>query len=150
MQGIKVELILWSNDKDFNIDEAISVLGIPYSDKEKKGEIVKYGEKKQLWRVATESSVVYSTQYVKTNEIMVAVSELLDIINPKMPMLINVINKYQLHSKICVAAYLPEKPIVYLSSGAISLINSLSAEFEMDYYIFSPKTNLLKKLFQCQ
>lgn len=109
MQGIKVELILWSNNKDFNIDKVISVLGIPYSDKEKKGEIVKYGEKKQLRRVATESSVVYSTQYVKTNEIMVAISELLDFINPKMLVLIDVINKYQLHSKICVTAYLPEK-----------------------------------------
>ena len=90
---------------------------------------------KNIEKINEESSLLYSTDYIKSVEVEHAMPKMIDMLKPNLKNIISVINQYKLHAKFCVVVDLPEKPIIYFSSDVIKAMAQLSAEIEFDMYI---------------
>lgn len=99
------------------------------------GEIRCIGPNKNIEKINEESSLLYSTDYIKTVEVEHAMPKMIDMLKPNLKNIISVINQYKLHAKFCVVVDLPEKPIIYFSSDVIKAMAQLSAKIEFDMYI---------------
>ena len=135
MNGIMVELILWTDNPNIDINKISQIIGIFPVEQESIDDIKYYGELKNLKRNIDVSSLMYSTDYIDTTEVDYALKKMINIIEPKLCKLYNVVNKYSLKAKLCVVINLPEVPIIEISSRFIQIMANLSAEIEFDTYI---------------
>lgn len=99
------------------------------------GDVIYYGEFKNLKRVVDTSSLLYSTEYINTIDVEDATKNMLDKITPNLPKIINAVNSYNLNAKFCIVISLDEKPAIFLSREMIKLAAELSAEIDFDIYI---------------
>ena len=135
MEGIMVEFILWTDNPKTDIDKISHYIGTQPIEKKRMGEMRYIGPNKNIEKINEESSLLYSTDYIKTVEVEHAMPKMIDMLKPNMKNIISVINQYKLHAKFCVVVDLPEKPIIYFSSDVIKAMAQLSAEIEFDMYI---------------
>lgn len=66
------------------------------------------GPNNNIEKINEESSLLYSTDYIKTVEVEHAMPKMIDMLKPNMKNIISVINQYKLHAKFCVVVDLPE------------------------------------------
>lgn len=134
MDGIMVELILWSDNADVSMNDLSQAIGIFPVECESIGETKYYGSSKKYERVVDTSSLLYSTGYIDTAEVEVATNKMVDVIEPKLSEMIDVINKYKLNAKFCIVVALSEKPIIALPSNFIQIMAKMHADLEFDTY----------------
>ncbi len=134
MNGIMVELILWTENPEIDIDNISRIINIYPVEKESMGNIKYYGELKNLNRVIDASSLVYSTGYINTIEVEQAIRKMINIIKPKFNNLLSIINKYSLNTKFCIVIVLDEKPVISIPLDIIEIMSQLHAEIDFDIY----------------
>lgn len=135
MNGIKVELILLSNDPNVQIDVISQLIDIFPVEKESIGDIKYFGETNNFKREVDISSLMYSTDYIKTDEVEVAIKNMIRFIKPKLHNIIAAVHRYNLMSKFCIVISLSEKPIIFLSKEFIEVAALLRADIEFDTYV---------------
>lgn len=135
MDGIKIELILFSDNPNLDVDLVSKFIGIFPVNKESIGDTVYFGETNNLKREVDVSSLMYSTECIKTVEVEVAIKNVVKLIEPKLNNIIEAVHKYRLTSKFCIVISLPEKPIVFLPKEFVEIAAQLRAEIEFDTYI---------------
>ncbi len=135
MNGIMVELILWTEDPKIDIDNISRIINIYPVEKESMGNVKYYGEMKNLKRVIDASSLVYSTGYINTIEVEQAIRKMINIIKPKFNNLLSIVNKYSLNTKFCIVIVLDEKPVISIPLDIIEIMSQLHAEIDFDMYI---------------
>ena len=136
MEGIMVEFVLWSNRPEIPMDHISQTIGIFPVDQEVIGDIKYYGQFKNLRRVVDTSSLLYSTDYINTVEVEFAIRKMINIIEPQLDKLEELVNRYNLNVKFCVVIQLTQKPIIVIPSDFIQIMAKLSAELEFDTYIY--------------
>lgn len=135
MDGIIIELILFSDNPNLEIDTVSEFINIFPVNKESIGDTVYFGETKNFKREVDISSLMYSTEYIKTDEVEVAIKNMIRLIKPKLHNIIAAVHRYNLTSKFCIVISLPEKPIIFLSKEFIEIAAQLQADIEFDTYI---------------
>lgn len=135
MNGIMVEFILWSDNPKINMHEIGDSINLYPLKIRSIGDVIYYGEFKNLKRVVDTSSLLYSTEYINTIDVEDATKNMLDKITPNLPKIINAVNSYNLNAKFCIVISLDEKPPIFLSREMIKLAAELSAEIDFDIYI---------------
>lgn len=135
MDGIMIELILFSDNPNLEINDVSEFINIFPVDKESIGDTVYFGETNNFKREVDISSLMYSTEYIKTNEVEVAIENMIRFIKPKLNNIIEAVHKYSLTSKFCIVISLSEKPILFLSKEFIKIAAQLHADIEFDTYI---------------
>ena len=135
MNGIMVELILWTEDPKIDIDNISRIINIYPVEKESMGNVKYYGELKNLKRGIDASSLVYSTGYINTIEVEQAIRKMINIIKPKFNNLLSIVNKYSLNTKFCIVIVLDEKPVISIPLDIIEIMSQLHAEIDFDMYI---------------
>lgn len=81
MDGIMVELILYTDNSCISMDELRKYVDINLPCKQETiGEIKYYGIMKNHKRVVEVSSLLYSTDYINTTEVEVAIQKMSDIL----------------------------------------------------------------------
>lgn len=148
MDGIMVELVLWSENPETPIDEISQAIGIFPVEEEKIGEIKYFGKQKMLSRKVEVSSLLYATDYVNTTEVETALHEMANIITPKLEIIQDVVCQYRLKVSVCVVIRLNQKPTVIIPLEFIEIMAKLSADIEFDTYITRKKSNRLLGLLQ--
>lgn len=136
MKGIMVELILWTENPQIDIENISKIINIYPVEKESIGDIKYYGEFKNLKRVIDASSLVYSTGYINTKEVEQAFRKMLSIIKPKLDDFIGIINKYNINTKFCITIALDEEPIVSIPPDIVEITAQLHSEIDFDIYLF--------------
>lgn len=129
-----VELILWTDNADISMQDLSQTIGIVPVELLSKGDVIYYGEHKNLERVVDISSLRYSTGYIDTVEVETAVNKMVNIIDPKMSEIASIVDKYGLTAKFCIVIALSENPIIMLPSDFIQIMAKLHAELEFDTY----------------
>ena len=134
MDGIMVELILWTDNADIPMRDLSRTIGIEPAELLSKGDVVYYGEHKNLERVADISSLRYSTGYINTADVEVAVNKMADILKPNLSEIVDIVDKYDLTAKFCIVIALSENPIIVLPAEFVQIMAKLHAELEFDTY----------------
>ena len=134
MDGIMVELILWTDNAAVPIKDLSRAVGISPVKCESIGDIKHYGEHKNLERVVETSSLLYSTGYIDTADVEAAVNKMADILKPKLSEIVDIVEEYGLTAKFCIVIALSEKPIIALPAEFIQIMAKLHAELEFDTY----------------
>ena len=129
-----VELILWTDNAAVPIKDLSRTVGIPSVKCESIGDIKHYGEHKNLERVVETSSLLYSTGYIDTADVEVAVNKMADILKPKLSEIVDIVEEYGLTAKFCIVIALSEMPIIALPAEFIQIMAKLHAELEFDTY----------------
>lgn len=129
-----VELILWSDNADISMNDLSQAIGIFPAECESIGDIKRYGAFKNFERAVDTSSLMYSTGYIDTIEVEIAINKMISIIEPKLYQIVDIINKYGLNAKFCIVVALSEKPIIAIPSTFIQIMAKMSAELEFDTY----------------
>lgn len=65
MEGIMVEFILWTDNPKTDIDKISHYIGIQPIEKKRMGEMRYIGPNKNIEKINEESSLLYSTDYIK-------------------------------------------------------------------------------------
>lgn len=131
--AIMTEFILYADD--FPVDEAIKIIGINKYECEKNGDVIFYGENKDLQRTADCSSITYSTDYIETNDINRSVEIMLKMLSPVSEKISQCIEEYKLTSKFCIVINLTDNPMIELSEEFIKLAAKFNAFVEFDSYV---------------
>lgn len=147
MEGIMIELILWSENPEIPIDEISQSIGIFPVEEERIGETKYFGKQKKLSRRVEVSSLLYATDYVNTTEVETALHEMACIITPKLETIQDVVCQYGLKVSFCVVIKLNQKPTVIIPLEFIQIMAKLSADIEFDTYITRKKSSRLLGLF---
>ena len=126
MNGIMVEFILWSDNPKINMHEIGDSINLYPLKIRSIGDVIYYGEFKNLKRVVDTSNTI---------DVEDATKNMLDKITPNLPKIINAVNSYNLNAKFCIVISLDEKPAIFLSREMIKLAAELSAEIDFDIYI---------------
>ena len=134
VDGIAVELILWTDNADIPMRDLSRTIGIEPAELLSKGDVVYYGEHKNLERVADISSLRYSTGYINTADVEVAVNKMADILKPKFSEIVNIVDKYGMTAKFCIVIVLSENPIIAIPADFVQIMAKLHAELEFDTY----------------
>ena len=134
MDGIMVELILWTDNAAVPIKDLSRTVGIFPVKCESIGDIKHYGEHKNLERIVETSSLLYSTGYIDTADVEVAVNKMADILKPKFSEIVDIVDKYDLTAKFCIVIALSENPIIVLPAEFVQIMAKLHAELEFDTY----------------
>ena len=129
-----VELVLWSDNADISMNDLSQAIGIFPVECESIGDIKRYGALKKFERVVDTSSLMYSTGYIDTIETEFAINKMINIIEPKLSKIVNIIDKYELNVKFCIVIALSEKPIIVLPSTFVQIMAKMHAELEFDTY----------------
>lgn len=129
-----VELILWTDNADIPMRDLSRTVGIEPAELLSKGDVVYYGEHKNLKRVADISSLRYSTGYINTADVEVAVNKMADILKPKFSEIVNIVDKYGMTAKFCIVIALSENPIIAIPADFVQMMAKLRAELEFDTY----------------
>lgn len=130
--SVMIELILFSTQ--FPLDEVYNYIGVA-------GEKIFLNEAKfpmsrsNYYVREKECSITYSTDYIDTIDVEVAVERLFNEIHPREKQIIESIEKYNLKAKFCVVLNLSENPIINLSPNFIDLVSRLHASIEFDTYM---------------
>lgn len=139
MNGIMVELILWSNNPDLLMQEIEKTIKMQAISLEVMGDIKKYGEKKELTRMIDVSSLTYSTKYVDTIDVEKAIAVMLEMIEPSLEVISEIVKVNSLNAKFCIVINSSEQPIMSIPSKFIQVMSRLSASLEFDMYIETNK-----------
>ena len=91
MEGIMVEFILWTDNPKTDIYKISHYIGIQPIEKKRIGEIRYIGPNKNIEKINEESSLLYSTDYIKTVEVEHAMPKMIDMLNPNLK---NIISNY--------------------------------------------------------
>ena len=91
MEGIMVEFILWTDNPKTDIDKISHYIGIQPIEKKRMGEMRYIGPNKNIEKINEESSLLYSTDYIKTVEVEHAMPKMIDMLKPNMKNIISVI-----------------------------------------------------------
>lgn len=148
MYGIMTEFILWSDNPETPINHISQSIDILPVEQEVIGDIKYYGEFKNLERIVDASSLMYSTGYIDTIEVEVALHKMINIIEPRLQKIEELVNQYNLNAKFCVVINLSQKPIIIIPSNFIQIMAKLSAKLEFDTYITKDNKNRIIKFFQ--
>lgn len=135
MDGIMVELILWSDNADISMNDLSQAIGIFPVECKSVGDVKHYGAFKNFERVVGTSSLMYSTGYIDIIEVEFAINKMISIIEPKLSEIVSIVDKYGLNVKFCIVVALSEKPIIVMPSTFIQIMAKMYAELEFDTYI---------------
>lgn len=130
---IMVEFIMFA--EEFPTDEVITQIGIDCYRICKKGDIVLMGQHKQLSRIETHTSVMYSTGYIETISTEEPIKKMYNILDPRKTQILESINQYGLTAKFCIVINLTNNPEISLSQEFVQLAAYLKAEIEFDTYL---------------
>ena len=89
-----VELVLWSDNADISMNDLSQTNIIFTVEYESICDIKRYGALKKFERVVDTSSLMYSTGYIDTIETEFAINKMINIIEPKLSKIVNIIDKY--------------------------------------------------------
>lgn len=140
--NIVIEFILYADD--FPIDIVTKEIGINNFVYSKKGDIIYYGEKKQLHRVEDCTSIVYSVNSTDTNDLTESIQQMCDLLKPASASIITCMEKYNLTAKFCIVINLSDNPVIELSQEFIKLACQVNASVEFDSYVnYDDKGNVI-------
>ena len=131
MDGIMVELILWTDNADTSIADLSRAIGIFPVKCESIGDV-----KQQSERVVDTSSLLYSTGYIDTIEVETAINKMVDMIAPKLSEIVSLVDQYRLNAKFCIVIALSESPIILVPSDFIQIMAKMHAMLEFDTYFY--------------
>jgi len=142
---IMVEFIMLS-EEDFPADEVSTQIGIDGCKIDKKGDTVFMGQYKQLSRIETHTSIMYSTGYIETIDVEVPIKMMYDMLFHRERKIAKNVQKYKLDTLFCVVINLTDNPSIVLSPEFIDLASRLHAKIEFDSYVdYDEKGNPIKK-----
>lgn len=130
---IMIEFIMFA--EEFPVDDVNTRIGINDCKIDKKGDLIRMGQHKQLSRIETHTSIMYSTGYIKTNSTTEPIKQIYDMLDPRRKQILESINQYELTSKFCIVINLTDNPEILLSQEFIELAAFLKAEIEFDTYL---------------
>lgn len=120
---------------DFPVDEVSEQIGLSYVEIIKKGDELRIGLNKDVTRIQTDSSIMYSTGYCTTIDVEEPLQYIYNMLMPKKAQIVDAVEKYALIAKFCIVINLTENPIVGLSRKFIEFAADIHAEIEFDTYI---------------
>lgn len=121
--------------EDFPVDEVSQQIGLTCDEIMKKGDEILIGPNKDVTRIQTESSIMYSTGYLKTIDVEEPIQCIYTMLKPKKAQIIEVVEKYSLIAKFCIVINLTENPIIGINRNFIEFAADIHAEIEFDTYI---------------
>ena len=130
---IMVEFIMFA--EEFPVDEVNVYIGIGDCKIDKKGDVILMGQYKQLSRIETHTSILYSTGYIETTSTTEPIKKIYDTLAPRKMQILESINQYGLTSKFCIVINLSDNPEISLSQKFIELAAFLKSEIEFDTYL---------------
>ena len=136
MDGIMVELILWTDNADTSMADLSRAIGIFPVKCESIGDVKRIGPFKQSERVVDTSSLLYSTGYIDTIEVETAINKMVDMIAPKLSEIVSLVDEYRLNAKFCIVIALSESPIIVVPSDFIQIMAKMHAMLEFDTYFY--------------
>ncbi len=102
MNRIMVEMIFWTRNEDVPIRELGQSIGIFPVECRKMGEVRYVGPMKNHELINEESSLLYSTGYVETIEVLPVIKKMMNIIKPKEELIVDAVKKYELNARFCI------------------------------------------------
>ena len=130
---IMIEFILIA--EEFPVDEVSACIGIDSCKIDKKGDVIHMGQYKQLTRIETHTSILYSTGYIETIAVEEPIEIIYNMLLPREKQIVECIENYNLDAKFCVVINLTDNPAIELSREFIDLASRLHAEIEFDSYV---------------
>ncbi len=130
---IMVEFIMFT--EDFPVEEISAQIGIDSCKIVKKGDVRYMGQFKQLSRIETHTSIMYSTGYIQTVDVKVPIRKICDMLLSREKQILEYIERYKLNTRFCVVINLTDNPIIELSREFIDLASRLHAEIDFDSYV---------------
>lgn len=130
---IMVEFVIFADD--FPIDIVAEKIGIDNYEYTKKGDIVFYGENKELHRKEDCTSILYSTGYVDTNDVKKPIENMYKMLLPVCKQISDCVDRYKLNTKFCIVINLTDNPVIELSQEFVKLASKIHAFIEFDSYV---------------
>lgn len=130
---ILVEFILVADN--FPVEDVCKEIDIHYEKMIKNGDVLLIGPQKDVPRIQTSSSLVYSTGYINTIDVAEPLQIIYNMLYPKKQKIGEEIKKYSLKAKFCITINLTENPIIGISKEFVELASDLYSEIEFDSYI---------------
>lgn len=85
------------------------------------------------------SSLTYSTKYVDTIDVEKAIAVMLEMIEPSLEVISEIVKVNSLNAKFCIVINSSKQPIMSIPSKFIQVMSRLSASLEFDIYIETNK-----------
>ena len=133
--GIAIELILWTEEKNVDINTIVSLIGLESFETESIGDIIEFGREKKHTRIAEVSSVMYRTNKIETEDVEIAIGSFMKLIEPKKDVIVKTVKDYKLDSRVCVWIDVENKPLISFPKSFIKYAADLGADIEFDMYI---------------
>ncbi len=133
--GIAIELILWTEEKNVDINTIVSLIGLEPFETESIGDIIEFGREKKHTRIAEVSSVMYRTNKIETEDVEIAIGSFMKLIEPKKDVIVKTVKDYKLDSRVCVWIDVENKPLISFPKSFIKYAADLGADIEFDMYI---------------
>jgi hypothetical protein len=130
---IMVEFIMFA--EEFPVDKVRDRIGIDGCKIDKKGDVALMGQYKQLSRIETHTSILYTTGYIETIDVKDPIEQIHDMLLPREKEITECVEKYSLTAKFCVVINITDNPAISLSREFIALAAKLHAEIEFDTYL---------------
>jgi|GEM_PF-436056 len=145
---IMVEFIMFK-EGEFPVDEVKTQIDIAKCKINKKGDLIRFGEYKQLSRIETHTIIEYTTGYIETINVEEPIKIMYDMLLPREKQIVECVEKYDLTAKFCVVINLTDNPAILLSCEFINLVSRLHAEIEFDSYVnYDEEGKLISKKTQ--
>ena len=133
--GIAIELILWTEEKNVDINTIVSLIGLESFETESIGDIIEFGREKKHTRIAEVSSVMYRTNKIETEDVEIAIGSFMKLIEPKKDVIVKTVKDYKLDSRVCVWIDVENKPLISFQKSFSKYAADLGADIEFDMYI---------------
>ena len=133
--GIAIELILWTEEKNVDINTIVSLIGLQSFETESIGDIIEFGREKKHTRIAEVSSVMYRTNKIETEDVEIAIGSFMKLIEPKKDVIVKTVKDYKLDSRVCVWIDVENQPLISFPKSFIKYAADLGADIEFDMYI---------------
>lgn len=119
---------------DFDLDDVIKQMNIEPTETRIKGIIPEDGKRESI-----ETSWTVSTKEENSFDINEQLNQIIALLKPKKDVLLKIKDNFQVNFVFMILIKIEnnEKPAIYFDTISLDFINGISAEIEVDYYIYS-------------
>ncbi len=140
---VMVEFIMYK-EEDFPVDKIIEKIELN-SEVSRKGDVIFYGQNKQLSRVESHTSIMYSTGYIETINVKESIEKIYSMLHSRQKQIVEAIEEYNLYTKFCIVINLTDNPAVELSNKFINMASLFHSKIEFDSYVnYDKEGNLIR------